>query len=71
MLVLSVAATKIHFEEQALMAHTKQSRQANKVVRPGGFVVPATSACSLKWMFWHHDTHHNKLKSNNQIAESL
>jgi hypothetical protein len=29
-----VAAAKIHFEEQALVVGTKQSRQANKATRP-------------------------------------
>jgi hypothetical protein len=34
MLVLLVAATKIHFKEQVLVAGTKQSRRANKTGRP-------------------------------------
>jgi hypothetical protein len=34
MLVLLVAATKIHFRKQVLVAGTKQSRQANKTGRP-------------------------------------
>jgi hypothetical protein len=34
-----VAATKIHFEELALEADTKQSRQAGKTVEPDWFVL--------------------------------
>jgi hypothetical protein len=37
-LVLLVAATEIHFEEQALVASPKQTRRADKAVRPACFV---------------------------------
>ncbi len=49
-LVLSclVSATNIHFKEQAIVAGTKPSIQADKAVRAGCFVAPATCACSLK-----------------------
>jgi len=34
-----VAAAKIHFEEQALVARTKQGMQADKAVGPACFVL--------------------------------
>jgi hypothetical protein len=39
LLVLIAAADKIHFEEQALVAGTKQSRKANMAVKPACFVL--------------------------------
>jgi hypothetical protein len=38
LLVLIAAAGKIHFEEQALVAGTKQSRKADMAVKPACFV---------------------------------
>jgi len=38
LLALFVATASIHFEEQALVAGTKQNRQAEKGVRPACFV---------------------------------
>jgi hypothetical protein len=51
LLVLLVAAAKIFFEEQALVAGTKQCWQADKAVGPGCIVVPATSAFCSKLIF--------------------
>jgi hypothetical protein len=45
-----VAATKIHFEEQALAAGTKQSRQADEAVRLACFVLCLLQAL-FKWFF--------------------
>jgi hypothetical protein len=39
LLVLLVAATKIHFEKRALVVGTKQGRQADTAVRPAYFVL--------------------------------
>jgi hypothetical protein len=47
MLVLSVITAKIHLEEQEPVAETKQQSKADKAVRFGSFVLPATSACSM------------------------
>ncbi len=47
MLVLSVITAKIHFEEQEPVAETKQQSKADKAVKFGSFVLPATSACSM------------------------
>jgi hypothetical protein len=48
MFVMLVATAKKHFEEQALVSGTEQSRQAGWLTRLLGlpaFFVPATSAC--------------------------
>jgi hypothetical protein len=47
LLVLLVAATKIHFEERALVVGTKQSRQADTAVRPACFVLFPLLALAL------------------------
>ncbi len=55
-----MAAAKKHFEKQALVAGTKQSRQADKAFRPLALLwayllcfVPANNTLVLlKWMFY-------------------
>jgi hypothetical protein len=62
LLALLLATAKIHYDEQELLAGTKQSNQADKAVRlimqaglQGSWAcllcfVPTTSACSPKWI---------------------
>jgi hypothetical protein len=54
LLMLTVAAAKIHFEEQAIVVGTnKEGRPTRQLGLAGCFVVPAIIACSLKWIFCH------------------
>jgi len=43
--VLLGAASKIHIEDEALVASTKQSRPTDRTVRPACFVL-----CPLQWL---------------------
>jgi hypothetical protein len=46
-----VSSVRSHHKNQALLAGTRQNRQAGKAAGPGCFVVAATRACSLKRIF--------------------
>ncbi len=52
LLALLAANAKIHFEEQALVASSKQSRQEGKAVRPACFVLHSLLAHILQSRFF-------------------